>query len=88
MRTPWIVAAEELLPAGRRDAAAGLLGPFDGKRDWHPITTAPFNHVIEVRVADAHGVRALPVACRQTTKAWMNADLGVHANIDPVAWRP
>ncbi len=88
MKLSWIVAAEELLPERSRRAAARILGLFDGQRDWHPITTAPFNRDIETRVRVAHGVRALPFPCRLTASGWINADLGLHMAINPVEWRP
>jgi len=55
---------------------------------WHPISTAPFNQDLELRVIEAGSVSTLPFPCRQTNSAvWINADLGTRLEIQPVAWR-
>jgi hypothetical protein len=50
---------------------------------WHPISTAPANHNLELRVLDEATVTILPFPCRRT-----NADLGTSLHIQPVKWRP
>jgi len=87
MKIRWIVAAESLLAGDRSRARGGLLGRLDGSRDWHPITTAPFNNAIEARIEGRHGLQAVPFPCRQSAAGWINADLGIHMAIEPVAWR-
>jgi hypothetical protein len=55
---------------------------------WHPISIAPFNQDLELRIIDAGSVSTLPFPCRQTNSAvWINADLGTRLEIQPVAWR-
>ncbi len=60
----------------------------DGSRDWHPISTAPFNRDLELRVAGSSGPRSIPFPCRREADGWINADLGVRIELDPVEWRP
>jgi hypothetical protein len=80
-------AAEHHHPHARHGAVASLFRLFDGSLNWHPISTAPFNHDVEVRVAGDHGSRVIPFPCRQTTSGWINADLDVRIDMDPTAWR-
>ena len=61
---------------------------LDGRREWHPMTTAPFNRDVEARVAEERGSRVVPFPCRQTAAGWVNADLGVRVGMEPIAWRP
>lgn len=60
---------------------------FDGSGKWHPISTAPFNRLLEVRIAGEHGTRRIPFPCRRDDSGWINADLGVRVEIDPIDWR-
>ncbi len=55
---------------------------------WHPITTAPYNQAIELRVLDHGKVVALPFPCsRDNTDHWINSDLGTPIEIKPIEWR-
>jgi hypothetical protein len=87
MKISWIAAAERSFPFVRDGALGRMLRLLDGSRNWHPISTAPFNHDLEVRVADDHAVRVIPFPCRQTTDGWINTDLGVHIDMEPSEWR-
>jgi len=43
---------------------------------WHPISTAPNNHDLELKVLDGASPVVLPFPCRRTNAgAWINADL-------------
>jgi hypothetical protein len=53
-----------------------LLRLVDGSRNWHPVSTAPFNRTVA------------PFPCRQSGDGWINADLGVRTKLRPAAWRP
>jgi len=86
MKFRWIVAAANLLAGDHPHATGGLLGHLDGSRDWHPITTAPFNRDLGARIQDPHGLQ-VPFPCRQTAAGCINSDLGIHMEIEPVAWR-
>ena len=55
---------------------------------WHPASTAPYNQDIELRVAEEGVMSALPFPCRQSnTGEWINVDLGVSLQIQPLEWR-
>ncbi len=60
---------------------------LDSQRTWHPISTAPFNRDLEVCVAGDHGPRHIPFPCRRETDGWINADLGIRVELDPIDWR-
>ncbi len=48
---------------------------------WHPISTAPNNHDLELKVLDGGSLVVLPFPCRRSnTGEWINADL--EADID------
>jgi hypothetical protein len=55
---------------------------------WHPISTAPHNQDLELRIVDNNGVVTASFPCRRTnTGVWINADLGTSLHIQPTAWR-
>ncbi|MGA8495059.1 MAG: hypothetical protein WB764_06240 [Xanthobacteraceae bacterium] len=55
---------------------------------WHPISTAPCNRVVELRVRDGRAISTLEFPCRQTNAGdWINCDFGTTINIRPVEWR-
>jgi hypothetical protein len=55
---------------------------------WHPISTAPCNRGIELRVREGTAVSTLEFPCRQTNAGdWINCDFGTPINIQPVEWR-
>jgi hypothetical protein len=55
---------------------------------WHPISTAPCNRGIELRVREGTAVSTLEFPCRQTNAGdWINWDFGTPINIQPVEWR-
>jgi hypothetical protein len=56
---------------------------------WHPISTAPNNQDLELRVVDRHKAMRLLFPCRRTNAGvWINADLGTGLRIEPIAWHP
>jgi hypothetical protein len=56
---------------------------------WHPISTAPANHDLQLTVLDKAREAVLPFPCRRTNSGeWINADLGTSMHIQPVKWRP
>jgi hypothetical protein len=56
---------------------------------WHPISTAPSNHDLELTVLDGAAAAILPFPCRRTNSGeWINADLGISIHIQPAKWRP
>jgi hypothetical protein len=55
---------------------------------WHPISTAPCNRGVELRVREGAAVSILEFPCRQTNAGgWINCDLGTPIKIQPVEWR-
>jgi hypothetical protein len=68
-------------------AVGGLVRLFGGPPGWHPISTAPFNRDLQIRVIGDHGLQVIPFPCRQVTSGWINSDLGVRVELEPVEWR-
>ena len=57
-------------------------------RPWHPISTAPCNRGVELRVREGTAISTLEFPCRQTNAGdWINCDLGTPIDIRPVEWR-
>ena len=55
---------------------------------WHPISTAPCNRGVELRVREGRVISTLEFPCRQTNAGdWINCDFGTPINIQPVEWR-
>ncbi len=55
---------------------------------WHPISTAPCNQELELRVAQDGETTTLEFPCLQTNAGeWINVDLGSAVMIQPVEWR-
>jgi hypothetical protein len=55
---------------------------------WHPVSTAPYNQDLEIRVNEDGVTSALPFPCRHTNgDEWINVDLGVPLQVHPVEWR-
>jgi hypothetical protein len=55
---------------------------------WHPISTVPCNQDVELRVVKGRKVSTLEFPCCRTNQGdWINVDLGVLLQIEPVAWR-
>ena len=52
---------------------------------WHPASTAPYNHDLELRVDEDGITSVLPFPCRHTNEdEWINVDLGTSLQIKPV----
>lgn len=55
---------------------------------WHPASTAPYNQDLELRVSEDGTITTMPFPCRRTNKdEWINVDLGVPVQIQPIEWR-
>lgn len=55
---------------------------------WHPISTAPYNQELELRIRDNGQIVTLQFPCLRTNEeAWINVDLGTQIRIEPVEWR-
>jgi hypothetical protein len=56
---------------------------------WHPISTAPYNQDLELRIIDGNEAaeEVLPFPCRHLNSGgWWNPDLGVRLQINPIEW--
>jgi hypothetical protein len=55
---------------------------------WHPISTAPCNRGVELRVREGTAISTLEFPCRQTNAGdWINCDFDTPIKIQPVEWR-
>jgi hypothetical protein len=64
-------------------AIADVVRPFC----WRPISTAPFNRTVKLRICESGSVVTLPFPCRRTNNGyWINVDLGTAISIDPTHW--
>jgi hypothetical protein len=55
---------------------------------WHPITTAPCNQCLEIRVIDNNKVMTLPFPCKRNNYGdWINVDLDTRVSVKPARWR-
>jgi hypothetical protein len=55
---------------------------------WRPISTAPCNRDVELRVTKGTAISALEFPCQQTNAGdWINGDLRTLIRIQPVEWR-
>jgi hypothetical protein len=62
--------------------------PWLRSHPWHPISTAPCNRGVELRVREGRAISTLEFPCRQTNAGdWINCDFGTPINIQPVEWR-
>jgi hypothetical protein len=87
MKLHWVVDAERRMQFAEHGFTRKVLKFLDGARDWHSISTAPFNRDLEVCVIEHDRNRVVPYPCRQTRNGWINGDLDVRAKIEPTKWR-
>jgi hypothetical protein len=55
--------------------------------DWQPISTAPFEHDLQLSVIEQGEVHALAFPCRRTANGWMDAATRKPVSVDPTHWR-
>jgi hypothetical protein len=59
-----------------------------GDKEWHPISTAPLEQDLEVRLADPFGRYVLLFPCRLVPgQGWINSWLETPLPADPIDWR-
>jgi len=94
MSKVWLERLEAYLPRHIDRAVAGGERAFDGfiqrKRlsQWRPISTAPCNQELELRILLDGQISSLEFPCLQSNAgAWLNVDLGSKIDVEPVAWR-
>ena len=55
---------------------------------WRPISTAPCNREVALRVSDGTAISTLGFPCQQTNAGdWINGDLRTPIKVEPVEWR-
>jgi hypothetical protein len=84
----WHLASDLTRTIHRRERAVrGALEHRQSSR-WRPVSTAPYNRDLELRVAEDGSVATMPFPCRHTNgDEWINVDLGVALKIQPLEWR-
>src|SRR5260370_12538896 len=55
--------------------------------EWHPITSAPFGHDLQLAVIERDEVHSLVFPCRRTRGGWVHASTGSAISVDPSHWR-
>jgi hypothetical protein len=55
--------------------------------DWQPISTAPFDGVLELAVIDGGGPHTLVFPCRRVLGGWINAETLRCIQVHPTQWR-
>jgi hypothetical protein len=56
--------------------------------EWRPVSSAPFDRDLEVRLSDGLGRYSLLYPCRlDANKGWVNALSGTALTADPIEWR-
>jgi hypothetical protein len=54
---------------------------------WQPISTAPYDHELELAVIDESGPHALIFPCCRILCGWIDARTKRRVEIDPTHWR-
>ncbi|BCH31956.1 hypothetical protein MesoLjLc_38860 [Mesorhizobium sp. L-8-10] len=54
---------------------------------WHPISTAPFNHDLQLAVMDWDGPHALVFPCKRVLTGWVKSDSNERVDVSPTHWR-
>ena len=55
---------------------------------WRPISTAPSNQELELRIADDGKISEVEFPCLRTNDgAWIGVDLGTEIKIEAIEWR-
>jgi hypothetical protein len=55
--------------------------------DWQPISTAPFDHDLQLSVIEKGEAYALAFPCRRTAGGWVQAKTGKLVLVEPTHWR-
>ena len=84
----WRLVTDLTRPIHEGDLAVPTAREHYQLSRWRPVSTAPYNHDLELRVSEDGSVATMPFPCRHTNKdEWINVDLGVPLKIQPVEWR-
>jgi hypothetical protein len=55
-------------------------------REWHPISTAPFDRDLQLSVIEKGEMYSLAFPCRRTQSGWVHASTGKPVFVDPTHW--
>ena len=61
--------------------------PPSHDREWHPISTAPFDRDIEIAYINYGGAHALVFPCRRILSGWVKAETRERIDVQPSHWR-
>jgi len=61
--------------------------PPSHDREWHPISTAPFDRDIEIAHINYGGAHALVFPCRRILNGWVKAETRERIDVQPSHWR-
>jgi hypothetical protein len=79
---------EESTSIGEDETSAATEGAIAFGKEWQPISIAPLNREVEVRLEDSLGRYPLFFPCKLVPdRGWMNSLLEVPLPFDPVDWR-
>ena len=56
-------------------------------REWHPVSTAPFDRDLELAVIDQGGEHVLVFPCRRILSGWINPATKQRIEVRPTHWR-
>jgi hypothetical protein len=94
MSKDWLENLESHLPSSIEHAVKDADKAIDDFTQrvhlshWHPISTAPCNQELELRIGENGEILTLEFPCLQTNAGeWINVDLGSKIEIRPVEWR-
>ena len=94
MSKDWLEKLEKHLPplferaVKEADQAIHDLALHIHQSHWHPISTAPCNQELELRIAQDEKITTLEFPCLQTNAGeWINVDLGSGIEVVPTEWR-
>ncbi len=94
MTMAWLERLEEILPERIGRAVEDGEKAVDGFRlhkrlsHWRPISTAPCNQELELRILLDGQISTLEFPClHSNADAWINVDLGSEIKIEPIEWR-
>lgn len=54
---------------------------------WQSISTAPFDHDLEIAVIEREQVHTLVFACRRVRDGWIKVQTNEHVMVSPTHWR-
>ena len=69
-------------------AVTGVFQLFGPNRRWRPISTAPSNQELELRIMEDGKASTVEFPCLRTNEgAWIDVDLGNTIKLEPTQWR-